>query len=354
MLKSRLFMLLFVTIIVIVTATILVKLRAPQSGQNKIAFFPDLANKIESITHIRIEGYGQEINLTRINNHWGIDEFDHYAALPDKVKGVVLGAVDLKINAAKTALPRLYHRLGVEGPTVADTTSLLVTLTDNAGNHIIEVIVGKPRHSRAAQNSPGLYVRRLNDARSYLVDGAMPITANKVDWIERSLFDIPAEQIQSVRIDHHDGDTFTLYKREQGQEKFEFEALPDGKKLASALIVNRFGSLLQDVQISGAKTKIAMPQPGSSILAKIVTFDGITAQVIAFEIDGIAYAGFEFSDDENTVFEEAEKGKALKDFVDYLNMRVSGWWFEIPAFKYDILKKRADSVLRDDTEAQTE
>lgn len=338
-----------ITVVVILTASVFVKLRAPQSEKDKPSFFPELATKIESVNHISIKGYANSINLTRENDLWTIDEFDGYPALPDKVKSTVLGAADLKINSAKTALPRLYHRLGVEGPEVEESTSLLLALKDVDENNIVEVIIGKNRRSSAAQSSPGLYVRKPDDEQSYLVDGVMDITAVKTDWIERTLFDIPKEAIKSVRIDHTDGDTFTLYKKEKGQENFELNNLPFGKKIASELIINRYGSILQDMQISGARSRDKFQEQGKIIQAQITTFEGIIANIVAFELDGIPYASFEFRYDETFIPEEEDgpKSEDVKAFISNLNARTLNWWFEIPGFKYDVIKKRSNVVMRD-------
>ena len=350
MFKNKLIILSLVTIVVIISATVLVKLRAPQSEKDKVPFFPELAEQIESVSHISIKGFAETINLSRIDNVWVIDEFDGYPALPDKVKSTVLGAAELKINSPKTALPRLYHRLGVEGPDIEDTTSLLLTLTDVDNNKLIEVIVGKPRRSSTSQSSPGLYVRKPENKQSYLVDGVLDITATKTDWIHRSLFDIPAEAIKSVRIDHADGDTFTLYKSEKGRENFELENLPFGKKLATELIVNRFGSILQDMQISGARSKQKLQEQGNIIRARITTFEGMIANIISFKYDDIPYASFEFSFDESLISDDKEKDKIkdVKALVVNLDSHTSNWWFEIPGFKYDIIKKRSNIVIRDD------
>lgn len=335
-----------ITVCAIIAASIFVQLRAPQSEKDKPPFFPELAEQIESVNHISIKGYSESINLRRINNLWVIEEYDNYPALPDKVKSAVLGAAELKINAPKTALPRLYHRLGVEGPEVKDTTSLLLTLEDADNNKLVNVIVGKPRRSSTSQSTPGMYVRKPEKSQSYLVDGVIDISAVKTDWIERSLFDIPAEAIKSVRIDHADGDTFTLLKNEKGQEKFELQNLPSDKKQASDLIINRYGSILSDMQINGARSQEKLEAAGDIIQAQIVTFEGMIANITCFLNDGVPYASFEFRYDETTMEEDKDKIKNVKAFIGNLNARTLNWWFEIPEFKYDILKKRSDIVMR--------
>jgi len=262
----------------------------------------------------------------------------------------VLGAADLKINAPKTKLPRLYNRLGVEGPEVEDSTSLLLSFKDAERNSIIEMIVGKLRLSSASQSTPGLYVRKPDDEQSYLVDGVVDITSSKTDWIERTLFDIPSEAIRAVRVEHADGDTYTLFKNEKGQEKFELENLPAGKKLASELIISRYGSILQDIQINGARSKDKLQKQENSINVLIHTFEGTVIELVAFEHDDTPYGSFEFRFDESLLAgdEDQEKIEGVKAFVSNMNAQTMNWWYEIPPFKYDVIKKRSASIMRDD------
>ena len=350
MIKNKLVILSSITITVIVAATIFANLRAPQSQKEKTPFFPELAKQIESVNYISIKGYSDSINLTRKNNIWGIDEFDGYPALADKIKSTVLGAADLKINAPKTTLPRLYHRLGVEGPDAEDANSLLLSLYDSNKNKIIEVIVGKSRLSSSAKNISGLYVRKPDDKKSYLVDGVLNISSIKTDWIRRNLFDIPAESIKSVNITHSDGDSYTLYKNEKGQEKFELENITVSQELASELIINRFGTILQDLQISGAKSKELLKEENKSTSIKVTTFEGIVGNITAFKYNDIAYASFVFSyDDEigKNNNEEEIKNEDIKSYITSLNLDAENWWFEIPEFKYDIIKRRLNTITRD-------
>ncbi len=350
MFKNKLIVLTLITVVVIIAASVFVKLRAPQSGKERAAFFPGLSSEIEAINHISIKGYAGAINLSRVNDSWVVDEFDGYPALPDKVKSTVLGTADLKINAPKTTLPRLYSRLGVEGPEVEDSTSLLLSFKDAERNSIVEMIVGKLRLSSASQSTPGLYIRKPNDEQSYLVDGVVDISSTKTDWIERSLFDIPAEAIRAVRVEHADGDNYTLFKNEKGQEQFSLENLPAGKKLASELIISRYGSILQDIQINGARSKEKLQKQENSINVLIHTFEGTVVELVAFEHDDIPYGSFEFRFDESLLAgdEDQEKIDGVKAYVSNMNAQTLNWWYEIPPFKYDVIKKGSASIMRND------
>lgn len=61
MFKNKLIALTLITVIVIIAASVFVKLRAPQSGKEKISFFPKLGQQVESINHISIKGYSDAI-----------------------------------------------------------------------------------------------------------------------------------------------------------------------------------------------------------------------------------------------------------------------------------------------------
>ena len=351
---NKLSILTVITIIVIIAAAIFSNLRTPKTEKEKLPFFPELQGKIEAVQKIAIKTADESINLSLIDNVWRIDEFDGYPALPEKVKSTVLGAADLKINSPKTAMSRLYHRLGVEDVEQEESRSLLLTLKDENNNTLVEVLVGKPRHSSAAQSTPGLYVRRPSEEQSYLVNGVLSITATKTDWIERSLFDIPSDVIQQVKIDHPDGDTYTLFKGAKGQQEYAMENLPENKRLASEIMINRFGTILQDMQISGAYAINSFADMPAPIRARIKTFDGIMAEVNAFSIDEIPYAMFRFQFDESYLAEEDVNIEKIRAYAESLDKQVRERVFEIPGFKYDIMLRRSETLMRDDSRSNTD
>ncbi len=336
-----------VTLVVIITAAIFASLRAPRPEIEKPLFFPELKQNIGDVRQIQIQSFDDSISLTLRNNVWGIDEFDGYPALPDKVKSTVLGAADLKLNAPKTALERLYPRLGVEGPIADESTSKLLTLKDGKQKEIVTVIVGKPRRSSAAQGASGLYVRKPDDAQSYLVDGVLEISAKKTDWLERSLLDIPAEAIQSVSVAHPDGDSYTLFKTEKGQDSFLVQNLPEGKKAAPEIILNRFGALLADVQISSARGRKVLDDIQDRIIATVKTFDGLEIMLQAFSLNGRPYTTFDITRIDTSNESEEIDVADLQQYVNRMNEKLADWVFEIQGFKFDIINNKSDKLYRD-------
>ena len=91
---------------------------------------------------------------------WAVESADDYPAKIDRIKDVVVSMSQLKILATKTDNPNLYPDLGVEGPESKNTSSLLLTLSDQSGATLASLIVGKPRKNSAGSTRPNLYVLR--------------------------------------------------------------------------------------------------------------------------------------------------------------------------------------------------
>ena len=282
--KNTLIILAAVTLLVAILAVIVTDFRALQQQKEKPLLFPALSSQLDKVASIEIKSDIDSISLSRHQNSWTIDEFAGYPALLEKVKATVIGVSELRIIAPKTADKARYDRLGVEGLGVAGSPSLYLTLKDSDDAVLADLIVGLPRSSRAAENSPGLYVRRPDDAQSYLVEGLLAISADKRDWFERLLFDIPMADIHSVSVSHSDGDTYTIAKSDPDQADFVLAPVPQGKKARSAVILNKLGSLLQGFHAEAVHKADAIPNTDNPIAVVVKTFAGLVAHIRFFNM----------------------------------------------------------------------
>ncbi|MBM2829787.1 MAG: hypothetical protein HW411_577 [Gammaproteobacteria bacterium] len=352
--QKKLLILSIITVAVILAAGITSKLRAPQITKSKDILFPELVSQINDVTTIDIKGNQRSVLLRQKDSIWVIENSDNYPALFNKVKETVINLSELRIVDDKTDNPELYSRLGVEGPEVTGTTSLLVTLKNKSNQEIAAIIVGSQRQSSGSK--PGLYVRKSNDTRTLLVEGTLDVTDHKENWFHRYLFDISSTRVREVQIAHPDNSKLTIYKKDKGQADFEQKDIPDVKKTASKIILNRIGTGLEEMRADDVRALEQFEFPDDTIVTTVTTFDGLKTTVKCAKIDGRTYAHFEFDFDPALVAaqqESTEPPLEEKPATDQIDVRqeaqtlkdtLSNWVYVIPDFKYEALTINVNTI----------
>ena len=359
--NKKLLFLSAVTLAVIIAASVVVNLRAPKTVIEKGLLFPVLAGQINAINKIQIKGHEETVTLLKKAGQWIVEESDGYPALFDKVRRTVISISELKVAATRTSSPALYPRLGVEGPEVAGSASVLVTLENNEGKEVAALIVGKQRHSKSADKNPGLYVRRPGDKPSLLVEGTLDITARMSDWFENTILDIPSSTIREIATRHADGNSVRITRDDRAQEDFRLEDIPQGQKVVTRIILNRMGTLLENMNVSRARAAGNFTFPEDRQVTTVRDFNGMGVTITSTEIDNIAYTRFHFDYDPDMAIAEsaadvagdgsAQEGATAEpvDFaaqVSRLNATLSDWVYTIPEFKYEILAKRMEDLVK--------
>ncbi|MBI2969127.1 MAG: hypothetical protein HYY36_00090, partial [Gammaproteobacteria bacterium] len=225
----------------------------------------------------------------------------------------------------------------------------------------------------------------------------------KSNWFERDLLDIRGDRIQEIRIDHGDGAALSL-RRESADADFVIDGIPEGKEAKSEVVVSRMETILENFFVDGARAadKLQFPQSATRITVK--TLDGLTAAITAAEVDELPMAKITFQYEappkaadkgegaqvripgaasteaadekvETGIANEVQKAgekqeigadgkargtqekqetdddKAQKEDVaaevEKLQQAVSGWVFEIPQFKFELLTRRLEDLVQD-------
>lgn len=352
--KQRALVLLIVITVAAVTAAVIgSRYRAPQATVEKTPLFPELGSRINDVSEIIIEGKGKTLTLVKEGEVWTIGQTGGYPALFTKIKPVIIGISELQVVAKKTSNPELYSRLGVEDPAGDRAISHLVTLKNETGD-LAALIIGKPQKSAGA-GGDGLYVRLPGQKQSLLVEGTVEISPDVTDWIERNLFDIGPERIKSIHINHPGGGELTL-SRVNDIDTFTIADIPDGKEPQSEVVLNRMQTLLEDFFVSNIKAGNSLAFPEDKVITTIRTFDGLIVTVTSARIDDENLSRFTFGFEEPAAEKapEATAGETagaakpdVKGEAEALNRKYSPWVFVIPDFKYEILVKEKDKLLRD-------
>lgn len=349
--NKNLIILCAVTLIVIIAAAISSNLRSPREDIEKPILFPELANRINDVSKISIQGPENTVRLQENNGEWFIASADNYPATFDKVRQTVLNMSALRLEEKKTDNPDYYARLGVEDPGSKEASSHLVTLSDATGNTLASVIIGKARQSSGSR--PGLYVRKSGDAQSLLVEGIMEVSSDTADWFDRQLFDIPSEEMKEIIIQYADGNTFEIYKETREQPDFKIRNKDDVPS-AAKIIVRRIASALEEMRADGVQAADDFEfSSEETIKTTYTTFDGLIIESLLARIDDRAFGLFSASHEpaqavmsESDSTDAEELTEKINEYVDTLNDKLSGWVYEIPVFKYEAMTTSIDDLAR--------
>jgi len=267
----KLLLLSAVTIVIIITAAIFTQSRAPQKTIEKETLFPELANRINDVTRIEIKSSEDpDVILQKMEGgQWALQSADNYPAQFDKVKDVVVSLSQLKILATKTDNPRLYPELGVEGPEGNNTSSLLLTLSDQSGTTLASLIVGKPRKSSTGSNRPNHYVRKADAKNALLIEGYLQLKPNNNAWYERNVIHIPASRIQGVDIVKSNGEHLLIRKHARGDTDFK---VIEGNTASPSVLLNKLGTFFEDMHVEGVHAADNFKFPDHATITTFTTF----------------------------------------------------------------------------------
>ena len=286
--------------------------------------FPDLTPKLADAAQVEIRHGTLTVHLARdpkqAHAPWSVTERGGYPAQQDKVHSLLVALTELRLDAARTADPAEYARLGVGNPGKGHDATL-VRVLDAKGGVIAALILG---HTRSAQRGSAdtLYIRRPEAAQSWLADGKVLASGEALDWLDRKIVDIDAKRIAGVTATR--GAATVAFARKNGAftvvDPAEHPALDDYKvdQVSGALA----GLELEDVQKA--------PAPGTPLGHTVfTTTDGLTLAVDVTKAGPAVWATFAVTGGKDAAPLEA---------------KLKGWAYEIGSWKESALAPTLASV----------
>lgn len=336
--------------VVIIAAVVVGKDRSP-TYIGKETLLPALSESINEATSITLVSNRHKTILERDGETWRIANSDDYPALFDKVRSLLINLTELQTKERKTDNPELYHYLDVQDPSQPDSNSVQVTVTDKDGNVLADVIIGKSRNSKVTGLQTGLYARKPDAAHALLVEGRVPVSAEKTAWFNPDIVNIASERVREVIIRHPEGSIVHAY-RESPEAGFQLADLPPNRRVQSRTALNRFGSVLQEISARDIRA-LETFSFDQAIETTVRTFGGMIIDIRSTRKDDRYYANFRFSFDadmENKatkpVAGDAGERIAVEAEAQELQERLGSWVYQIPAFKFEVLTATLDDYTR--------
>lgn len=207
------------------------RLAAREYGQ---PLFPDLVDRINDVARLDFVTPKGEWSLSRdADGRWHHDDRGGYPADADEVKRLVVALSRASVIAPKTTDPDLHDRLGLDEPQPAadgkdDGTdkAMKVVASDDDGNRLAGIILGKTKQLGSATEPAKVYVRRADENATWLAEGFFNLKPAPTDWLDRELFKVSKDVVTDIRITRPDGPVLELNRSEYGY--FHVTDLPEG------------------------------------------------------------------------------------------------------------------------------
>ncbi len=268
---------------------------------------PGLKDALNDVKLVRLVGAESKpiATLEKRDGAWVIAEKDGYPADFAKVREYLIKLADAKLVEAKTSLPDLYGKLGVED--IAGKDAKGVQLEIEGLKEPAKLIVGNYN----GQGGDSTFVRRAGDAQSWLARGNL--TADKIaaNWLRRDLADVASSRIAEVTI-ASGGKTLRAFKNDAAEPNYAVADLPRGRELSSEYVANGLASVLSGLRFDDVvKAGTVTPAADAKVFdVDYVGFDGLKVTAQAWNAGGKDYANLNASLDEPRALAAIEKEQA--------------------------------------------
>jgi uncharacterized protein DUF4340 len=350
------------SILAILTAVMVVWMlitiyKAEDTSDDFSLLFPELFEQLSDVDKITFKSEQDEFSLSRDDKQWFIADYHNYPADEDLVRRMLVDLADARILELKTDDPELYPVLGVEGAEDGGSSFVIKLFKDQ--QEVAGLVLGEARDLSANTSGPQqFYLRRVNEERSYLVEGYFQFSPMMLNWIDALIMDIARERVARVDIIQPNGDTATLVNLGQKDKfgtpedredtVFRYEQL--GYDIAGSLFQMR----LEDVQpVDGFSRGDA-----EIVRAEFLTYDGLKVIAQTSFNDGFYFSTFkaEYAPDAVPEVPEAiasldvlKTPEQVQQEVAEINDKVEPWVYRLGGFVgNNLMRAKADMVTEKD------
>ncbi len=333
-------------ILVLVTAVILVialswRGERDTDGLGPQPAVPGLRDRVNDIDRVELRGAGDAllVSLVRDRARWQVTEFHGYEADFDRVHDLLRGLAEARRLEQRTDNPQWYRRLGVEDIAEPDAEGVMVAFP---GHDLPAVILGN-----AAPDFGGQYLREADQARSWLIDRGLDVPRTALEWLERSVMDIPASEIDEVVIVHPDGDRVRLKRLDLDLDQLVLLDVPEGYDARPWHRLRPVANGLAGVRLESVRPHQAVPE--DAVRALFTTIDRLNFVVSAFDDDDGRWLHFSVSAETTAREDEELEEDEIASTVDAaaVDARLSPWQFRVPSAKFEALTRRMEDLIEE-------
>jgi hypothetical protein len=306
--------------------------------------FPELEQKLNDITRIRVEHNGSIYEVVKKGDQWQLPDKGGYPVLFQQVKPLLLGIALLEKVEPKTNKPENYARLGVQEPS-ADSGNMRLDLYAGGNDPVTSLIIGGIRHGLITGGRDGIYARVSGEPRAWLVAGALDLPQSPLYWLDQQIIQITPKAVKRVTIRQTDGGSLVVERPRRGAPEFELLNMPAGAVLKAGIELN-----LLAIGIAGLNMEDVLPRAeaglpeAEAVAAVFETWDGLQITAYTVEQNDKIFAWFDVGVSALDVT-DLSKVRTTQSNDAELRSRLDGWVYQIPRDRGDKLRTRLDDII---------
>jgi hypothetical protein len=305
---------------------------APQFAPEPL--FPGLSGRINELGEIALTTKDASFHVRATDQGWVVVEKDSFPADFSVIRAHAVGIATLETLEPRTANPELHDRIGLGAPD-AGGDAVRIALTDRAGQPLADVLVSTTPLPPEPDGRSRLYVRRTNEAQSWLARATLSPRTELADWLDKNVVAITRDRVQSVTVTPAGSPAYTVQRASADDVDFALVNMPAGRELtfpgsANSVALGMVDFTFDDVAAAVEADFVRAAQHVTK------TFDGLTITA------RIAPKG---EDQWATVTALASNAEKQAE-ATAINANVQGRAFKLPQFKSSVLTTTRDSITK--------
>jgi hypothetical protein len=303
--------------------------------------FPGFAQQLDRAATIEIVRHDGTVVFVKHSSGWIAPAKGNYPVKSKPVRETLLALANLETIDAKTRQPALYSRLDVEDVTAADAQSTLLTVKDGSGLVLASLLVGKAHAAADPSDANGdagatVYVRKPGDAQSWLARGAFDLAAAPLDWVDRTVGDVPQAEIAKVVLHGADGKQTQIERDKAEDTVFKLLPMPIGMAVKSQYDVNALANTLEALSFDDVAPASSVSVPaGATAGAEFRSFKGLVVSATIVPKN----------EEKWVILHATGTGEEAAKAADAFNAKVKDWTYRLPAAKQAKLETTLDQLI---------
>lgn len=315
---------------------------------------PGLADRINDVDALEIVAPdGATVaSLHRERERWRLREKHDYEADFARIHDLLRDLARARRLEGRTDRADWYGRLGVAEPGAGEGSGLAIRFP---GSELNSVIVGDTDPAGI-----GRYVRLVDEPRAWLTDQDLDLPVDRMEWLERAIMDIPAEDIEAVTIRHGGGDEVELRPGDEEGSTWVMLDVPPEREVKPAWQLRQTANALARLNMTDVRPHDPGLVPEDATEAVFLTRDGMVFTATSFSDESGRWAHFRVGLDESASAPEANadggassasagsggaEEMARKVDVVAVDGRLSPWQFALSQERFDRLGPTTEFLL---------